>query len=76
MTNPRFATSGNVHQTLRNEMHHVQWLEGRERVKIQIYPKRPQKVRRSALDTRIFSCVGNIVGNIAYCRYILLIFQR
>lgn len=49
---------------------------GEGEVKIQIYPKRPQKVRRSALDTRIFSCVENIVGNIAYYRHILLIFQK
>jgi hypothetical protein len=39
-------------------------------------PKKSDEVRRKSEGKRIFSCVGNIVGNIAYHRHILLIFQR
>lgn len=38
-------------------------------------PKKSDEVRWKSENTRIFSCVGKIVGNIAYYRHILLIFQ-
>ena len=39
-------------------------------------PKKSDEVRRKSEGKRIFSCVGNIVGNIAHYRHILLIFQK
>jgi len=38
-------------------------------------PKKSDDVRGESEDEIIFSCVGNVVGNIGYWRHILLIFQ-
>jgi hypothetical protein len=39
-------------------------------------PQKSNEVCGKSEDKIIFSCVGNVVGNIAYYRHILLIFQR